>query len=288
MDDIAPDVDFDAETKAFEEGNPSPEEQVEVVEQKVEAPPAQSAPAPAAKEVPLSALLEERREWKEKYSNLEKQLQEQSETFKRGNERLEKLAQVLQGKTDTAPPQFEQDPLGNLKYGADTALNEVQSLKAWKEKFEQEQQQARQFDSFRMAVNEREQSFAKEHPDYWQAAEHVVKTQREQLELLGVPGDQINTILAQQLSGFAATALRSGKNPAEVTYELAKRQGFRAGQKQQDIATLAKGVEAAKSVPSGGKEDATLSLEALSQMSDEDFDKLVDDPKTWGKIGRAA
>lgn len=283
-DEIAPDVDFDAEAKAFEEGQTVEEaaQEAPVVEEpKVEPAPVQT------KEVPLSALLDERREWKERYSALERQIQEQAEKYNKGNERLEKLAQVLQGKTEQAPPQFEQDPLGNLKHGADTALTEVQNLKQWKEQFEAQQKQQAQFEAFRSTVNSHEQAFAKNHDDYWQAAEHVVKTHREQLELMGVPQDQITQVLSQQLSGIAATALRTGKNPAEVTYELAKRSGFKAGQKQPDIATLAKGVEAAKTVPSG-KQDMSLSLESLSNMSDEDFDRLVDDPKSWAKVGRAA
>lgn len=292
-DDIAPDVDFEKETAAFEQG-----EKTETTEPERHSGPdgslvPDSKPEPAVvqkQEVPLAALLEERREWKERYASLEKQLTTQAELNAKGQERLEKLAQAIAGKQadSTAPPQFEHDPLGNLKYGTETALNTVQELKQWKEQQEAEQKQRVQFESFRSAVNSREQDFAKDHPDYWQAAEHVVKAQKEMLELYGVPPEQLNAALAQQISAIAANALRAGKNPAEVTYELAKRQGFRAGQKQPDIATLAKGVEAAKTVPSGKESFSEMSLEALAQMADEDFDKLVDDPVAWKKAIRAA
>ena len=264
MDDIAEDVDIQAELAKFSEAEaPAPEAPAE--EPKVEAPKAE----PQERTVPLAALLEERNKWKS-------EVEELKTTVSKGNERLEKLFQAINQEQPKAPPQYDNDPLGHLKYGAETAMSEVESLKKWKGDFETQQKQQAEFGKFVSVVQQEEKKFAVQHKDYWEAAEFVKQAQKEEFELLGVPEDQIDQALSQKLIGLTAAAMRSGKSPAEVTYKLAQKYGFKGAAKSgPSLETLAKGQEAAKTVPSG-KEDLPVSLEALAQMSDEDFDRAWD------------
>jgi len=261
-----------------------PETSEEVVEETVEETPepvkeeveAQEEP----KTVPLAALLDERKEWKDRYAELEQKLS-------KGNERVEKLYEALNKPEQPQVPEFETDPLGNLRHTNDSVSKELHEMKSWREQLEVNQKQQAQIAEFTGKVTAAEQKFAESNPDYWEAAQHVVNMQRETLELLGVPKEHINAALNRHLAGFAATALQSGKDPAQVTYELAKKSGFKKSQ-GQNMDTLKKGVEASRSVPSGRNTETTLSIEGLAKLSDEDFDKLVDDPKAWSKLGHAA
>ncbi len=262
----------------------NPPEEVQEEEVKEESPeePKQEVKAEEPKQdktVPLATLLEERNEWKQRYAELEAK-------FSKGNERVEKLYEALNKNDAPPPPEFETDPLGNLRHTNESVNKEMAELKKWRENLETSQKAQQQFQEFHQRVSGAEAKFAESHPDYWEAAQHVVNSQRDTLELLGVPKEQINLALQRHLAGMAAAALQAGKDPAQVTYELAKKSGY-AG-KKTDMTTLQKGVEASKSVPSGRSSESSLSLESLSKLSDEDFDRLVDDPKAWSKLGRAA
>ena len=261
----------------------NPEESVQEVEASTEehAEPEQPVVEPKEeKTVPLAALLDERNEWKQRYAELEARLS-------KGNERVEKLFEALNKTDQPSPPEYEQDPLGNLKYSTESVRKEIEETRKWREQLENSQKTQQQFQEFHNRVNSAEARFAQEHPDYWEAAQHVAKTQKETLELLGVPNEHLDTALQRHLMGLVATAMQTGKDPAKVIYDLAKKGGF-SGKKPQDMETLKKGVEASKSVPSGKNNETSLSLEGLAKLSDEDFDKLVDDPTAWSKLGRAA
>lgn len=245
-------------------------------EREQEAVPEQEVKAEIKEEktVPLAALLEERNDWKAKYAELEAKLS-------KGNERVEKLYEAL-NKPEAQAPEYEQDPLGHLRHSKDLAEKEVQEMKKWRENLENSQKAQNEFAAFQQRVNNSEAKFAESNPDYWEAAQFVAKAKRDELEELGIPNEQINSVLQNQLVALTATALRGQKDPAQVIYALAKKSGFA---KKQNIETLQKGVSASKSVPSGRTVDKSLSIESLAGMSDDDFDKIIDDPKAWKGLG---
>lgn len=272
MDDIAEDVDIQAELdKAgeVEAQQPTPEPPPE---------PAKAEPVVeprADKSVPLAALLEERNKWKS-------EVEELKSTVAKGNERLEKLMAAFQTEQKPPEPQFEQDPLGHLKYQAEMARREAEELKNWKSQFEQARTQQEQMEVFRNQVASQEAAFASRQSDYMDAAKYVREFEQSKLEMLGLQGPQLAHALEQQMVAMAAQALRIGKNPAEVAYEYAKRAGYKPQATGNNIETLKRGAEASKTVPSGSGEPA-LTLEALASMNDDDFDALVDD-KNWSKL----
>lgn len=253
--------------------NPEDEEAVEEKDVPVEV---KEVPVEVKEEktVPLAALLEERNDWKQKYAELESKLS-------KGNERVEKLYEAL-NKPKEAPPEFEQDPLGHLRHSKEQAEREVQEMKKWRENVESSQRNQNEFAAFQQRVNASEAKFAESNPDYWEAAQFVAKAKRDELEELGIPSEQINAVLQNQLVALTATALKSQKDPAQVIYSLAKKGGF---SKKQDIGTLQKGVAASKAVPSGRSVDKSLSIESLAGMSDDEFDRIIDDPKAWKNLG---
>lgn len=79
-----------------------------------------------------------------------------------------------------------------------------------------------------------EADFASEHADYYKAASFYREQRVNELEELGYAGQRLNRKLAEELYGLADDVIASGRDPAEVVYNLAKRRGFASG---KDAAT---------------------------------------------------
>lgn len=88
-----------------------------------------------------------------------------------------------------------------------------------------------------------EQQFAAQTPDYFDAANHLLQTRLAEMEILYPDDDPTviqaarrdgfqhpalwrNDLIRREAMGIAADALRSGKNPAQVYYNLAKHRGY--------------------------------------------------------------
>lgn len=180
---------------------------------------------------------------------------------------LEKLAAQLRDD--------DEDPITDLATAKAIIKKFVNAQKADREQGAAQTQQQRAAQQLINTMGDYEADFAADHPDYLDAAKHYRAERTSELEELGYSGEALKTAVARDLFGIVQTAIAAGKDPAEATYNLAKKRGFKAG----DAATNDKlnkiaGAAASGTRPGGGKPSGnTLTWGAVAAMKGPDRDK---------------
>lgn len=277
LDSLAPDVDLTAEpveeVAPVIEQKEVPKEEPKV-EAKVETQPEKQ------KMVPIGALHEER--------------MRRQEIERESKERFEKLEQRLQllANPPAPVPKFEEDPAGHLRHQVETTQAELQAIRQSSEQSRQAQEAAQLERQIQEHTTASEQIFAKEHPDYIEAVKHLQAIADKNLQMMGMddPTQRIAQIRQDALA-MSFKALQMGKSPAEVAYNLAVNYGYKAAQaeQKQDAAKKVEAIQEGQktaSMPAGGTKQQTLTLDAIAQMDDDEFNQLVDDPAAWKKLVR--
>lgn len=254
------------EIAAAEEAHP-----VEQPGEKPEAKPEAKEPE-AEKLVRLEALHEERGKRKELAKQLEQEKRERAQFQAVMTDRINQLYAVQQPKPEG--PSYEVDPLANLKQGQELTQ---QQLAHMAQRLQHEdavrQHQAAQAGLISWA-RDQVAEFSKEKPDAMDAYRHIVGIRTQELKALGYSGQQLQTMIANDEMLVYQNAYQSGRNPAEIIYELAKLNGF-TGKKdakaEDKILTLQKGAEAAKGLGNGGGTSTKPTPEQIAAMSDDEF-----------------
>lgn len=157
------------------------------------------------------------------------------------------------------------------------------------------------------------QRFARQTPDFVQAYQHLIGSRDAELTIYGVanPAERRRMIFAEERD-LVSRAIREGRSPAEVVYKLAQGRGFAppaangaagSGAAQngtsnglasggppataanatanaatpnvtEEIARIQAGQAAGKTLSAGGSTPATLSVQALADMSEAEFEAL--------------
>jgi hypothetical protein len=279
-----------SENKFFESGGQeAPPEAVEVAAPEPVTNPTPSAPtAPVQqddKQVPLAALHEARQIQKE----LREQAKKAQDEARFAREKAEKMELTFQSflaeRTKEAAPKYEEDPLGALKYENDQLKKQVEEVNTGVKKTQDEWQRTQQYQSFAQHVQSQEAEFKKQAQDYDHAIAYLKDVRLQDYADLGYSQEDATSALQNEILGLAQAAVQKGKNAADVAYKMAQRYGYKAKTSDTKLETLAKGQEASKAL-AGGKADVALSLDALSQLDDEQLDALIKDDKAWKKLGR--
>lgn len=173
-------------------------------------------------------------------------------------------------------PDPTEDPIGWMNY-ARKRLQEFDNQSAEGARRQQtEQANARQFAALNARVNEAEADFRADHADYDAAAKHLQQSIKDELEEQGFSGQQLTTEFSNRMIGIATRALQAGKDPAEVSYNLAKKRGFAAPvpEKSAVIERLQAGQRAAKTLTAVGARSNTgeLTASAVSNLKGAAFD----------------
>lgn len=287
LEEFAPDVDIEAELAKEPveveepESTPEPEPTPEPV---AEAPEAPAAPVKVPDGfVPHGALKEEREARRAAIARAEAAEREYGEKMAKLEKRLEMLANP-----PPPVPKFEDDPAAHLKHQTEQVRAEIEPLKEQLAQNRQQQEQAYAEQRLTQAVSAAESEFAQANPDYLEAIAHMQKVADNNLQIMGVADPaQRAQIIRRDAMALAVRALQAGRSPAELAYQVAKNQGFTGSiAPNKVIENIQKGQKASPSMPSGGQRGSseTVSLAALEQMDDDEFNKLVDDPDRWKKL----
>lgn len=127
-----------------------------------------------------------------------------------------------------APPDFTADPKAYVDHKVQAALEQLETgLKPVKETAEQANAQSAETRFFTHLQNA-EQSFVATNPDYYEALGHLRNLRAAEIRLLDpdVTQEQMGQILQREEMTLAANILRSGRNPSEVAFNLAKARGW--------------------------------------------------------------
>lgn len=182
--------------------------------------------------VPLQALQAERA----KRAEMERRLAE-----------YEKQGRIEQQQPQEPDP--ETDPIGYLKYAKE-------QMAALRQANEQQQFETR----LKADYNAAAQSFAQEVPDFGKAYQYLLQSRANELQALGTPVEQINTILQREELTLANNARMNGINPAQAIYQFAQARGYR----YQDPAPAPK-AEAAPAIPAPEQVKADAALQKARQ-----------------------
>ncbi len=219
------------------------------------------------KKVNLGALHEERQKRKE--------LQGKMEAMEK---RFAQLVENLQPKQETPQlPTIEDDPVTNIDY-------RLQQAEAFQQQFNQNQQQQYVQEQVVGSYKAKAAEFANENKDFGDAYAHLLKGRISELKILGFDENSAIQFAQNEEFQIAQAALQQGANPAERLYQIAKQRGWQAKRSDapvKDLKVIEKGQQ--KSKPgSGSPPSGELSLEALAEMSDDDFNA------NWDKLMKAS
>jgi hypothetical protein len=251
--------------------------------EQVETKPAEQEQPEQKKMVPYDALHEERQRRKELQAQIER---DRAERMQRDAVLEQRLAQLQQA-TQPKQPQvnFEEDPVRFLALQTHQTQQQIAEMRAQQEMQQQSVARAQQFQQFATGLRNIETEFAKKAPDYDHAIEFAKAKRVEQLRIMGMPDQQAWEQVQSEAFQIAYSAIQRGENPAELGYQYARSVGYqpKTVSPEQQMQAAQKGAEAAKSLSGGGAKGGNTSLEALANMSNEEFDAYVQ-KHGWEKV----
>lgn len=280
---------FDTKGETIPEApaEPAQPQEAKPVPETVEAADAPQEPTQEAKTVPLGALHEERNKRKE----AEKAMRSLREEFARISGQLD----VLKGVSPQTP--------AVKPTVADAPIEALEKVVDYVERDQTEKANVAQFQEFQRHVDIAEAEFKGKVADYNEAIDFLHAGRMAEMKALGYDDQSARYVIGQEAIGISSAAFQQGANPAERFYALAKARGYAAKAADADpkpdadtarntaalekaadkLATIAKGQQASKSLSSaGGASNDALTLEAISAMDMDEFEKISD--KKWKQL----
>ena len=287
------DVNIEAELEKAEQGGETPPEspppeQAVSESSEPETPPAEAKEAEKGEKLPekqekhdnpAMALRLARKEAKELKEQLRRDKMEADQKLKELQDRVAAFE-----KPPAEKPTFESDPFNYLK-------NEVDETKQTAAKLAQQAEQASIESAIAQRLAASEQAFMQENKDYNDAAQHMIKVLTTNSELQGIDDPQARMNSAKRsIMEYTVAALRRGKAPAEFIYGLARNYGYTPKalkESKEKLQTISEGQTASSSLGSGGRGEAgKLTLDALANMDDDDFNAIIADDKKWSELSK--
>jgi len=179
-------------------------------------------------------------------------------------------------------PSAVDDPIGNLEALRVIAEKMSREHQEQQRQTQAQTQQERQFQQINTRMQEYEGDFRAIQPDYNDAAEFFRQSRIKDYEEQGYTGAELNKALTDEFVGLVARTMQSGKDPAEVVYNLAKNRGFGGEQRKpvvdkpsEKLQTIARGQQSSRSLSQmGGKQGGSnLTMESVSKLDGAEFDK---------------
>jgi hypothetical protein len=249
-----------------------PEAVVEAPEAEAPAPVAVVVPEPAPVAtppvVPLSAHIEERRKFQARIAELE------------GHTRLSTedaalLKSLRDQKTSAETPKipdFETDPKGHLDAKLKLATQQFQSL----EEQTKALQSAQADGALMQQAASTEAAFRTEHPDYYDALNHVRSVRTAQLQLVApqATAEQIQDVIRQEEVAALRDVSKRGLNPAAFAFDYAKTLGYKSPAAPVANGAAAAPVAAKPAAPVDRTAVRTLGSGGEAPAGDEDEDAM--------------
>ena len=202
---------------------------------------------------------------------------------------LQRLQAAATQKQEPVAPDPETDPLGAMMHQLNNVNNTVADLQTKLLAQQQVQAQTEALLSFQSSMKAVRDEYVKATPDFDAAYNHLRSVRADDMRVVGIPDTKIQQILLQDEIAIAQTAIQTGKNPAAVMYEMAKRHGYAAKPAgatppASKLDVLKAGMDAAKLPPAASQPPADLTLASIKSASDADLDKLVQSDDAWAKF----
>lgn len=276
--DAQPEPEVENAVSDFEEA-PAEASTPEPTPEPVPEPEPEPEPEQEAQKVPLGALHEERAKRRE----LEQQIKAMEDRFQQFQDKITSEDQLLQNPL----PEFEDDPAANLDARLRAQEEALRANEEWRKQTEQVSQQTQQLQQFQNDFYAKEQAFAQNTPDYYEAVQYLRNQRAAELESLGYSTEQVGAMVDQEAMSYAVTASQNGVDPVQMFYNVAAQRGYKAtppATPEPDLTQIAALQEQAKAVGTSGQSgSAEVNLADLANMSDEDFDRYTSG-SNWSKL----
>lgn len=238
--------------------------------------------------VPHAALHEERERRKEMERRLTEEAQQRRVLEERTNLLLQRIAQPQQEAPAEPLPKPEQDPFGYLTGTLQRQGSDIETVRQQLAVRQQQEQHAAAVAQIQQQAMALEAEFRSATPDYDAAVAHLRATRARELEIAGFADPmQRHNLLSQEALGIAARAMQSGRNPAEMIYEIAKHRGYQRPEaqapQQTPTETPAERIQRAAAAQQQGRGlsqvrgtgPAPLTANALLEMSPAKFEEFL-------------
>ena len=211
--------------------------------------------------VPYDALHEERMKRKE----LKERLDKQEQRFQDFIQRIPK----------DEPPQFENDTQ-RLAYDQQQLAKSVEEQKRFQDDQKKAQDQYRQTQNLVAAYAAKADEYSKAQPDFNEAYKFLLESRKNEYLAVGYSHEQVSEFLQADELAIVQKAFQDEANPAERIYKIAQTRGYtKKAEAKPNLENLEKGIKQNKTLASvSGASSKGLTLEAIADMSDEEFAKL--------------
>jgi len=227
-----------------------------------------------------AAMKEERARRQE----IQRLYEEQNQRIAQMENAFQKIVQKQQQEAVPPLPSYEEDPLGHLaekQRQAEEYLIQQNEYLRQRENIERQTQAQAQFIS---AYQGAAQEYAKTTPDFAEAYRFMEQSRIKEHMAAGFTEREAAARLQEEEAFIVNKAFREGVNPAERIYALAKARGYSNRPPEPSLAEkqleqIDKGLRNSRSLsstPGKAQTSQGLTLEKLSMMDNDEFDKNWD------------
>lgn len=219
------------------------------------------------KVVPYGAMHEERMRRKE--------FQQEVRELKEQNQKMEGRFQQVMEKISQPTESFEEDPLEEIKVKQDQIIGRMdqQDQRSVLQNEANQQQQAT--NNLLNRYQSSAAAYARENPNFAEAYQGYLNTRTNDLIAAGYSHDEAADQVSNEEIDIVRRSYDNGDNPAERIFNLAKARGYQPkslSQKTENEQKLDSIQQGQGKTLSGTGGEAGVSLEALANMEDAEFD----------------
>jgi hypothetical protein len=183
-------------------------------------------------------------------------------------------------------PDFDDDPIGHLRAKNDLLERQLQEVNQERQLSAVQRQQMAQFSQLQSGVDQMEQQFASQQPDYHDAVGFLYENVGKMATAMGYPPGQVQQVISQTAMDISVRALQQGKNPAQAAYEAARAMGFTGPQPTMDDGEPAPQRKPPTSLSNVAGRRTTgggaPTWDAISKMDDQQFEQF------WKQMEKSA
>ena len=196
-------------------------------------------------------------------------------------DQLADLKAKIEKANEPAAPDPNIDPLGSLTHQLGKLQKQLDTLVTAQTETKEMTLQEKQAQAFFNKVNGDIADFKKDHADYGDAYNHLVKMRTQDFIDMGMSKEEAQTAMNQEEMQITHRALASGKNPGAVAYAMAQRYGYKPAAPVQTpenkLDAIKKGLEASKTTERATPpETGNVTLENVAQLSEAELNKTVE------------
>lgn len=198
----------------------------------------------------------------------------------------ERFQAIVRKQSEPKVPTYDENPGEYLRHQQEQLGKSVDELRAEKERTEVYTRQQIAQQQFVNEFESVEQEYSGKVNDYYEAVDHLRNYRIKEYTDAGYAPQQATWLAQRDAFEIVHNAKQSGRNAAEIFYNLSKSKGYKGGKPVGEIdklKELAENKSKATALGTSGAGDTSYTLADLASMPDEEFDKITSGDN-WRKL----